>query len=210
MGKNVRQFHLAVDDRMFDFSGFYERIAESLPDGAVIAEVGVANGASAIYLAEAMLNRNKHFTFYLIDSLAYGGADQLRGLLKNLSKANLFDWVEVLPYSSLEAACRFPDGHFDFVFIDASHKYEWTKADIRLWYTKIKELGILAGHDYNDGPEGKEVKQAVDEVIPMSVTRTDIPDCIFEPENVLSIEKTTKGCGVWSIRKKWYVRLNQY
>lgn len=205
----MRQFHLAMDDRMFDFHSFYDRMAEQLPDGAVIAEVGVANGASAIFLAEAMLNRNKHFQFYLIDSLAYGGADQLRGLLKNLSKANLFDWVEVLPYSSLDASCRFPDGHFDFVFIDASHRYEWTKADIRLWYSKIKENGILAGHDYNDGPEGMEVKQAVDEVVPMSVTRNDIPDRIFDPENVLSIEKTTKGHGVWSIRKKWYVRLKQ-
>ena len=59
-----------------------------------------------------------------------------------------------------------------FVFIDASHLYEQTKADIRLWYRKVKDEGILAGHDLNQEPVGRAVR----EVIPYVITRDPIPN----------------------------------
>ena len=152
----MREYHKTLDKRMFDFSGFYLDTATELPKDAVIAEVGVGEGASAIYLAETLLNLGKKFTFYFIDSLAYGQDRQLRALIKNVGNAGLGHLVEIIPLSSVEAACRFPDNHFDFVFIDASHKTEETKADILLWYEKVKTGGVLAGHDYNKG-EGEEV-----------------------------------------------------
>jgi cephalosporin hydroxylase len=191
---------------MFDFESFYESIAQSLPDNSVIAEVGVADGASAIYLAESILNLGKTVQFYLIDDLSYGGGKQYRELWKNLRNADLLQHVEIMPKNSLEASCEFPDNHFDFVFIDASHRYELTKADVRLWHRKVKENCVLAGHDYNDG-EGREVKMAVDEVIPKMVTRTDIPDRVFVPETVLHVLPTKKECGIWWVRKTFYAKL---
>lgn len=164
---------------MFDFQDFYIRMANQLPVGAVIAEVGIADGASSIFLAETLLNLEKPFKLWLIDSLAYGGADQLHTILRNLTAANLGDVVEILPLDSLNASCRFPDNHFDLVFIDASHRYELIKADIRLWSHKIKWQGILAGHDYNS-LEGMEVKEAVDQLLPR-----------------VQIESTSSGHGVW-------------
>jgi len=183
----MREYHKQMDDRMFDFQNFYRRLAYDMRPDSVIAEVGIADGASAIFMAETLVNLGTPFKFWLIDSLAYGGADQLHTILRNLTLAQLElgDSVEILPIDSLNASCRFPDGHFDLVFIDASHKYEQTKADILLWQRKVKLDGFLAGHDYNDG-EGAEVKQAVDEIL--ATPRNGWP---------LQIEETPKGHNVW-------------
>jgi len=45
----------------------------------------------------------------------------------------------------------FPDSFFDFVYIDANHKLEFIREDIKLWWPKVKSGGIFAGHDYLDG-----------------------------------------------------------
>jgi len=191
----MRKYHQQLDKRMFDFELFYQDMANSLPNEAVIAEVGCAEGASAIYLAEALLNQHKTFTFYMIDDLSYGNDLQLRVLMKNVGNAGLGHLVEIIPLPSVEAACRFPDVHFDFVFIDASHKFEWTKADISLWYQKVKVGGHLAGHDYND-LEGAEVKQAVNMMFPK--TKVLINGMRQFP---LEIIHTKKDLNVWKVRK---------
>ncbi len=49
----------------------------------------------------------------------------------------------------------------DIVFIDGNHSYDSVMQDINLWHGKVREGGILAGHDYGvPGLEG--VKKAVD------------------------------------------------
>lgn len=192
---------------MFDFRSFYKFIAHQMPSGSVLAEVGIADGVSSIYLAETLINdEEENFKLYMIDSLDYGGPDQLVTVFGHIIKSKMGPHIELLTIDSLNASCRFPDNHFDFVFIDASHKYEWTKADIRCWYPKIKEGGILAGHDYLAHPE---VRRAVDEVIPKDIVRAPLPNGqTFKSEKVLQIEETKKGYGVWWIKKKFYVTLN--
>ena len=41
------------------------------------------------------------------------------------------------------------DIKFDFIFIDADHRYSQVKRDIENYYPKVSPGGILAGHDYN-------------------------------------------------------------
>lgn len=183
---NERNYHEGMDKRMFDFPDFYDTVAKWLPQDAVIAECGVANGASAIYLAEALLNLGKSFKFYWIDSMAYGGDRQLRIIIDNMVKANVGQWCEIIPLSSAEASTRFPDNHFDFVFIDASHEIEATKADIRCWYPKVKGGCLLAGHDYNSN-EGIEVKLAVNHCI---------------PKEKFEVIETDANLGVWKTIKR--------
>ena len=65
-----------------------------------------------------------------------------------------------------EAAARIPDGSLDFVYLDARHDYASVKSDLEVWYPKVVQGGIIAGHDYVDGqlPEGLfGVRSAVDE-----------------------------------------------
>lgn len=200
----AKEYWKTIPGDMFDFEDFYLQVAKSLPDNCTIAEVGVADGKSALALAYFLKQLGKNFTFYMIDSLDYGGKDQLRVIINHVIKAGI-EGVEVWPYDSLQAASMFPNEHFDFVFIDSSHKYESTKKEIAAWYPKIKEYGILAGHDYK-GHEG--VKRAVDETLPAQFTRTDIPGRKFQPERFLQIVNTSLNFGVWKTRKRWYYKLN--
>lgn len=202
---------------MCDFKPFYTSMANELPDHCVIAEAGVGDGFSALYLATSLQLIGKRFTLYMIDNMDYGREDQLNTLINNVSRSGLSQYIHIYPYSSLDASCKFPDGHFDMVFLDSSHQYSQTKAEIRLWYHKIKEGGLLAGHDYYMD----EVKSAVDEVIPVMYTRQPVPNGeyppyekaevyfqeLYKPESCLQIYNTEKNLGVWAVKKKFYIRL---
>lgn len=200
----MREYWKKVAGHLFDFQDYYQEIAEGLPEGGRLVEVGVANGQSLIYLAEALLNLGKAFRLVGIDDCSYGGQQQRNAIMGNITRAGLGDVIEFWEMDSLAASCQFNDGYLDFVFIDSSHKYEETKAEIRLWYHKVKEGGILAGHDiYRE----EAVMQAVSQVIPKVVTRPPLDETIFEPVFVLALMDTAFDHGIWEAKKIWYVNL---
>jgi hypothetical protein len=59
---------------------------------------------------------------------------------------------------------QFPDGYFDWVYIDGNHLYDFVKADLELSFRKVKAGGYITGDDYGEGGwwDGG-VKKAVDE-----------------------------------------------
>ena len=40
---------------------------------------------------------------------------------------------------------------FDFIFIDADHRYSQLSKDIKNFYPKVRHGGLLCGHDFNSG-----------------------------------------------------------
>lgn len=65
-----------------------------------------------------------------------------------------------------QAAYVLQGQQFDFVFLDANHKYDAVQADIAAWWPLVRSGGVLIGHDYGGrlDQNGKfGVKQAVDE-----------------------------------------------
>jgi len=50
---------------------------------------------------------------------------------------------------SLDALEFVADGSCDFVYIDGDHRYEGVLADLKGWRKKLKEGGIMAGHDWS-------------------------------------------------------------
>jgi len=50
---------------------------------------------------------------------------------------------------SLDALQFFKDGELDLVYIDGDHRYESVLADLKGWRSKLKEGGIMAGHDWS-------------------------------------------------------------
>ncbi len=86
------------------------------------------------------------------------GRDVYGDFIKNMVP---YPNVTPLRLSGVEAAKRFADGSIDMMFIDAGHTYEEVKEDIATWLPKIKEGGLICGHDYSELWPG--VMQAVDE-----------------------------------------------
>ena len=70
--------------------------------------------------------------------------------------------VRIWRHMSGDAAELVPD-QLDLVFIDANHSYKYAKSDIELWLPKVRNGGLLTGHDYY-GYSG--VRRAVDELLP--------------------------------------------
>jgi cephalosporin hydroxylase len=203
MDKNIIMSYalenIDIGGQMFDFKEYYEMVAERLPNNCKIGEVGIANGKSAIYLAEKILSLGKKIDrFVLIDSMQYGGNYQIQTIINHLIKSGVGQHCELIIKNSLDASCEFPNNYFDYVFIDASHEYELTKADIRLWYRKVKGDGFLAGHDYN----ADEVNRAVDEVLSKEIVYVNQNF----PTEILKLIDTENDFGVWEYTINWQTK----
>lgn len=182
----MRETYKDIPSSMCDFHDYYRGIAERLPNDCRIVEVGVADGHSAIFLAETLADMKKKFHLYMIDSLAYGGTEQANTIIRNIVKSGLGENITFLQMGSLDASCKWPDNWAHFVFLDSSHTYEQTKAEVRLWYRKVMHGYTLAGHDYNQ-EGGIQVYTAVNEI-----------SCGYR----FKFTETDKKLGVWSIKKE--------
>lgn len=171
---------------MFDFEDYYLSVAQLLPNPCRVVEIGLGSGKSCIFLAEAILNLGKRIErFVVVDNCEYGGTSQRNDIIRNLVDSGMGNKMEFFEMSSLDASTKFPDGYFHMVFIDSSHKYAQTKAEIRLWQYKLLHDGILAGHDITS-TQNPEVGQAVREMI---------------PKDRLYVTETRNGHGIWSTVK---------
>jgi predicted O-methyltransferase YrrM len=56
---------------------------------------------------------------------------------------------EMVKGYSPAVASRFEDKSIDFVYIDGLHDYQSVLQDITAWWSKIRDGGILSGHDFN-------------------------------------------------------------
>lgn len=129
-------------------------------------EVGVCDG---IYSEKLMQNIPGLKLFGIDPYVEYHGYPKERierkfeEAVKRLGRYSGYTLVRAM---SVEAAKLIPDKSIDFVFIDGAHDYASVREDIRAWYPKVREGGIVSGHDYYQGKSGgMGVIQAVDEFI---------------------------------------------
>lgn len=206
----MREYNKNMDFRMCDYLAYYDLIAQNLPNNSRIVEVGNADGASAIYLAESILNKGKVIDkFFWVDSMAYGKYNQMKTIYENIIKSDLGQYVEVVPLDSVKASKLFNGNSLDFVFLDSSHSYLETKKEIKNWYGKVKDEGYLAGHDFFSA-ENPGVQQAVKEMLPETIQRETIDNREadhyqeFQPEQFLVTQQTERGNGIWVVKKRFY------
>ena len=134
------------------------------------AEIGVRSGENML----AMLQEMNLRALFLVDPyLPYddGGCYQTKEM-QDINRANMlyrasgyFERIVLFFQKSHQAVRLIPDKYFDYVYIDGSHDYEDVKLDLELWLNKIKEGGILAGHDYNSIVAWPGVTKAIDEFV---------------------------------------------
>ncbi len=134
-----------------------------VPSGGVAAEFGVAGGVfSAQILAE-----NRPAKLHLIDpwdTARYGEAELAR--VRERLGDELAGGRAVLHRGySLEVLPDFPDGYFDWVYIDTDHRYESTAAELSACRKKVAPGGLIAGHDYTTGNLGRGLRYGVIEAV---------------------------------------------
>lgn len=75
--------------------------------------------------------------------------------LSNVYWAELDTTIKLLYMNSKEASKQFRNEELDFIFLDGDHSYDGVCLDCNLWYPKLKNKGIICGHDfYNDSGDG--------------------------------------------------------
>lgn len=149
-------------------------LLDRLPKGAVCAEIGVWEGG----FSQVILDVTQPKELHLIDpwEVQPDYANTAFGKDKNTAKmARLFqtvtdlfdgdDRVTIHRQMSDAALASFPDGYFDWVYLDGNHNYDVITNDLRLALAKVKPNGMIAGDDLLwQVDAGAPVRRAVREV----------------------------------------------
>ena len=96
-----------------------------------------------------------------------------------------FPQLRVIKLPSLEAAPLFMDGYFDLVYIDGDHSYDAVIADIKAWMPKVRNGGILCGHDYRGLVNSGET--------------TDCQNVILAVDDFFGDKKTLLPYTIWAV-----------
>ena len=131
-------------------------------------EVGVAFGGHA----GAILERGGVDKLYGVDRYRHRGdyndpMNLAQPLFDRLAKrvvdrmAPFGSRFELIREDSAQAGNRFDDHTLDFVYLDADHSEQGVWQDLCTWAIKVRDGGIIAGHDYGH-PDFAGVKRSVD------------------------------------------------
>jgi hypothetical protein len=169
-------------------------ILHLISDYARGVEVGVSKGESSLAFLE-----QRSCSMILVDPWCkvegydeYLGSDET--LAACLERLKSYTWrknCQILRMTSEQLAKAFVvPQEFDFVFIDANHKYEFVSQDMRLWWPHVKEGGYLFGHDYDLPNHEWGVKRAVNEF----ALEKGLDVGVYPPKN-------PQNFACWSIKK---------
>ena len=121
-----------------------------MPKHALAAEIGVAAGD---FSAEILAHTAPQ-TLHLIDSWAhderYPGYPR-HGRRPLCSRGRRRPGGHRPGLFARPCLAGFPDGYFDWVYLDTGHDFTTTYQELELCRAKVKPGGIIAGHDYVTG-----------------------------------------------------------
>lgn len=129
------------------------KLIKSTPE-SIAVEVGVHH---AVYAKEFMKNWNG--TLFLVDSYLGEHKTYFPNVKKTISREQDYqvaleqmkefgDRAVFLKEESVNASTEFMPKTLDLVYIDGAHDILNVVRDFSVWYPKVKEGGIIAGHDF--------------------------------------------------------------
>lgn len=158
------------------------------------AEIGVAEG----YFSCEIMQKTKT-NHYLIDNwgtihnVTGDGNSEQEWHDKNYEDAKkrnekFGDRAIFLKGLSIDMAMLVPDNSLGLVYLDGAHYYSGVKSDLNVWFPKLVEGGIMAGHDYLNPAYG--VKDAVHEFCEGKFTVHTIEENNVDDAGFYFIKKT--------------------
>jgi len=143
--------------------GFVEIVDQFKKEGMVVAEIGTYDGGTSLAIAPVVKEVNGKYIavdWFIGNETIQGpghGYDEgqhdtvLDNFKHNINEVGCNDITTIYDMPSLEAAPLIKDKSLDICFIDADHRYKAVKEDILAYASKVKDGGILCGHDLEEG-----------------------------------------------------------
>ncbi|WP_298837147.1 glycosyltransferase family 2 protein [uncultured Roseobacter sp.] len=149
------------------------KLLREMPKSGRCAEIGVWNGG----FSAAILDETTPAELVLIDPwdlLSDQSSDEMthgrhsdhgymRSMYDNVSAAySNLENVTIRRGFSAEVLAQYPDGYFDWVYIDGNHLYDFVRTDVAMCFRKVRPGGTIAGDDFFWKRDGRmHVKEAV-------------------------------------------------
>ena len=169
----LRDFIWALKSRIGRLYALY-----SAPRDGVLAEIGVWQGG----FSRRILQLRKPRELHLIDpwlfvaslpermyggSVAKGQSDMDAIMASVVNQFADRPEVRVHRSTSIEAATRFAERYFDWVYIDGDHSYDAVLSDLNVWFPKLKVGGKIVLDDYTWQDESRtlSVKAAAEKFV---------------------------------------------
>ena len=170
-------------------------LLNTMDKNLVVCEIGVFKGDFSKIMSDILSPKELHLIDIFNGMMCSGDKDGNDIIWTNLDEEyinvkNTFsndNRVYVHKGLSYDILNSFEDNYFDMIYIDGNHSYDGVKSDLKSSFLKVKNGGLICGHDYISSKfEG--VVRAVDE---------------FCDNHNLEIEYLTKdGCPSFCIVKK--------
>ena len=156
---NLRPEHVARCRVVLD----RQALLACLPPGGVAAELGVDQGD----FTQQILDIAQPSHLHLVDSWATVRYDdgKARRVEQRFAESIQAGRVSIHRALSVQAAPTFADASLDWIYIDSSHAYDVTAAELRAYAPKIKPGGLMLGHDYSMGNWVKGFRYGVIEAV---------------------------------------------
>jgi len=167
-------------------------LLDKLPKNLKIAELGVFKGEFAREIYERMIPKELNLVDIWEGKFGSGDKDGNNHTIINNMEEVFFNLRDVYKFNSNVNVIRnntvdflnsCSDNSYDMIYVDADHSYEAVTKDLELSFNKIKNSGILLGHDY---VQGTQIAAAVDNF------------CYQYKQNIIAV--TEDGCPTFVIQ----------
>ncbi|MEX0780849.1 MAG: class I SAM-dependent methyltransferase [Balneolales bacterium] len=126
-----------------------EELLKKMKKQSIVAEIGVDEGKFSRLIHKIVQPGKLHLIdMWGTDRFHEGKFQEVQSFFENEIKQQK---VMIHKKLSVNAAHDFIDNYFDWIYIDTDHSYETTRNELRLYAPKVKQGGIIAGHDYVKG-----------------------------------------------------------
>lgn len=151
-------------------------------------EIGVAHGFNVVYFLDTLPTLKKIYAidpFILYDTdgsnqgtpgifLSQNNANNIKNMfIKNIKPYGTR--VEFIHASSTDVFDQILDNSLDYIFIDGEHSYESVTRDLENYSQKVKQGGIVSGHDFSwPGVQNAVFKFIADSGIDLKFCNNDV------------------------------------
>ena len=163
-----------VPSYWFSYDYLYNSVVDSATEPVEFVEVGAWMGSSTNYMATKIRESKKPIHFTTIDTwkgtddegihqniVGTFNGDIFYEFVENTVLYENYETIDSIKDTSENAAKLFQNNSVDFIMLDGGHSYESVRDDLKVWYHKVKQGGLIAGDDYRINFPG--VTQAADE-----------------------------------------------